>query len=60
LELRGLKYGGILSIQTGLLKIRLPLHKMGLVQTEIATAVSLIYTLLIKKVPIFLKGVFQI
>ena len=40
LELWGLKYGGTLSIQTGLLKISCLLHKMGFVQTEIATTVS--------------------
>ena len=33
LELLGLKYGGTLSIQTGLLKIRCLLHKMGFAQT---------------------------
>ena len=39
LELWGLKYGGTLNIQTGLLKISRLLHKMGFVQTEIATTV---------------------
>ena len=60
MELLGLECCNTFSIQTSLLNISHLLHKMGFVQTEIATAVSLIYTLLIKKVPIFLKGVFQI
>ena len=39
LELWGLKYGGSLSIQIDLLKISHLLHKMGFVQTEIASTV---------------------
>ena len=39
LELWGLKYGGTLDIQTGLLNICCLLHKMGFVQTENATTV---------------------
>ena len=39
LELWGLKYGGTLSTQTGLLNISSLLHKIGFVQTEIATTV---------------------
>ena len=44
LELWGLKYGGTLSIQTDLLKISRLLHKMGFVQTEIATTVGRQYS----------------
>ena len=40
LELWGLEYGGMLSIQTSLLNIGRLLHKMGFVQREIATTVS--------------------
>ena len=40
LELWGLKYDGTLSIKTGLLGISRSLHKMGFVQTEIATTVG--------------------
>ena len=40
LELWGLEYGGMLSIQTSLLNIGCLLHKVGFIQREIATTVS--------------------